>query len=401
MPFLLLLVAGLVAARVALALAYDLDTINEESLGGTILVMLAFATYLVVGLVLVARRPGHRLGWVLTAIGVLTLFGVLAESYAMVALVISPGHLPGGTFAAWIQNWYWFPLLGLIFLFVPMLFPDGRPLSPRWNWLYYTGTLCLLLMTVLGWMKPTLTGGDGENPDYRIDNPIGVDAVGDLEQSTHGDVLFFTLLALGLCALVSLALRFRRSRDLERQQLKLFLFSGVLMVVLPIGEEMGLERLLPETNLFFAVAIGLPPVAIGVAVLRYRLYDIDRLISRTLSYALLTGLLLALYLGAVTALTAVTAPVTGDSPLAVAAATLLAAAAFGPARRRIQAIVDRRFNRARYDAARTVEAYRGSLRDHVEIAALTTELLGAVDKTVQPIKTVLWLREAPPGGGAA
>ena len=391
-PLLGLVVLGLTGARVWIAAVYGLSTVNGSPFAETVLMMMAFSTYLVVGVVLVVRRPEHRLGWVLTAVGLLTLVGVVAESYATAALVIRPG-LPGGTLAAWIQNWYWFPLLALMFIFVPLLFPTGRPLSPRWNWLYWTSIVLLTVITVMSWLKPTLTVGDGVDRAHVVDNPIGLAAAGDLENSTHGDVLFGLLLAASACGLLSLAMRFRRSRGLERQQMKAFLFASVLMIVMPLTATFGLERYLPETNLFFAVAVALPPTAIGVAVLRYKLYEIDKIISRTLTYAFLTALLVALYMGAVTGLTSLTAERAGDSPLAVAAATLLAAAAFGPARRRIQAVVDRRFNRARYDAGRTVEGFRTHLRDELDLASITASMHHAVDNTVQPARAVVWLRE--------
>ncbi len=394
-PALTVSVVALLAARVWLAAGYGLTALEGSSVAESVTIMLAFSVYLVVGLLLVARRPENRLGWVLAAIGIMTCAGVLAESYARLALVERPEPLAGAVLAAWIHNWYWFPLLVLIVLFVPMLFPTGRPLTPRWNWLYYGAIALLSAITVISWLKPTLTDGNLRDPVYEVANPIGVAGIGDMEKSALGAALFAAVLVLAVCALVSLVVRFRRSRGVERQQMKLFVFAGFVMVALPVAEELGIERLLPESNVFFAIAVALPPIAIAVSVLRYRLYDIDRIISRTVSYALLSAVLLALYLTAVTVLTAVTAPVTRESPLAVAAATLAAAAAFGPARRRIQSAVDRRFNRARYDAARTVAAYRAALRDEVDIVALRSHLLAAVDTSVQPTGATLWLRDAP------
>ncbi len=205
-------------------------------------------------------------------------------------------------------------------------------------------------------------------------------------------LLFGTLFVLAILSIVSLVLRFRRSTGIERRQMKLFVFAGVLVVAFPLIGETALEKVLPATDVLFAVAVAMPPVAIGVAVLRYRLYDIDRLISRSVTYGLLTAVLLGVYVGAVTALTAVTATAAGNSPIAVAAATLLAAAAFQPARRRIQAIVDRRFNRAAYDAARTMDDFRTQLRDEVDLVAIHDRVAGVLDSTVQPTHRTLWLR---------
>jgi membrane protease YdiL (CAAX protease family) len=336
---------------------------------------------------------------VLTAVGVLTLLGWFAESWATIAFVLRPeAGLPGAVFAAWIHNWYWYPLLGLLLVFVPMLYPTGRPLTPRWNWLYYAAVMCLASVTLLSWLRPTLTDGSLQQPAWVVDNPIGVSAAGDIETSTQGAVLFAAMFFLAAAAIVSLIVRFRRSRGVERQQMKLFVFAGVIVVAVPLSEELVLRGLLPESNLLFAIAIALPPIAIGVAVARYRLYEIDRLISRTVSYAVLTVALVAVYLVAVTLLTTITAPVTGESPIAVAAATLLAAAAFGPARRRIQAAVDRRFNRARFDATRTVDEFRAGLRDEVDLAAVTASIRGAVERTLQPSNSVVWLRHSAERG---
>jgi hypothetical protein len=392
------LVVVLVGARIWIALGYGVTSLEESSFAESIVLLLAFAMYLVMGLLIVARRPENRLGWVLTAIGLLTCAGVLSESYALLALADRPeASLPGAVFAAWIHNWYWFPLLVLMILFVPMLFPDGRPASPRWNWLYRSAAVMLVVITFLGWAKPTLTDGSLDAPRYVVDNPIGISALGDIEESLVGTVAFAVVLGLAVCAIVSLVLRFRRSRGIERQQMKMFVFAGALTVALPVIDAVGLSRFLPESNALFAIAISLPPLAVGVAVLRYRLYEIDRLISRTLTYALLTAVLLALYLAAVTALTAVTAPITKESPVAVAAATLLAAAAFGPARRRIQRIVDRRFNRGSYDAARTLEQFRAHLRDELDLESISTSVQTAMNGTVEPARSLVWLRDAPGG----
>jgi hypothetical protein len=392
----------LLGARIWLAVAFGSDTVNgqEESLLDQLLLIGAFGSYFVVGIVLIMKRPDNRVGWVLAAIGALTTVGAVAEGYGM--LVLAPGgrpDLPGGVLAAWIMNWYWFPLLGLIAVFVPMLFPTGRPLTPRWRWLFYAGSALLVLITLAAWVKPVLTDGSLNDPAFAVANPIGVGAVGNIEKSSVGAVLLGGLLALAACSVVSLVVRFRRSRGVERQQMKLFVFACTLMAAQMVLSEPVLAKLLPAgvDGLLFVVAIALPPVSIGVAVLRYRLYDIDRLISRSVSYALLTAVLLTLYLGAVSVMSAVGAGVAGQSSAGVAVATLLAAAAFGPARRRIQSLVDRRFNRARYDAERIVGGYRQRLRDEVELQKVTDELVTAVRSTVQPTAATLWLRGTSEG----
>jgi hypothetical protein len=223
-------------------------------------------------------------------------------------------------------------------------------------------------------------------------NPIGVGWVQDPEQTTVWAVLFGLLLVCMVAAGLSLVLRFRRSHGVERQQLKWFTYAGALMVLALLAT----DYLLPDSadvEVLAGLILALVPIAAGIAILRYRLYDIDRLINRTLVYGTLTALLGAVYAAVVLVLGQGFGGMGGQPPSwAVAGATLAVAALFQPARRRIQAVVDRRFNRRRYDAARTVEAFSGRLRDEIDLDALSAELLAAVNQTMQPTKASLWLR---------
>ena len=234
-------------------------------------------------------------------------------------------------------------------------------------------------------MQPTIELDDG----HVVDNPIGVAGIADPEDS----ILNLLLGLLVVAAVVSLVVRFRRSRGDERLQLKWFTYAGALLPLILLGD------LLPDaaSSVLFAVGISLLPVAAGIAILRYRLYDIDRLINRTLVYGLLTALLAAVYAGLVLLPGRLFGELGGRPPSwAVAGATLAVAALFQPARRRIQGAVDRRFNRRRYDATRTVEAYSTRLRDQVDLATLSSELLAVVDQTMQPTRASLWLRPERP-----
>jgi hypothetical protein len=216
----------------------------------------------------------------------------------------------------------------------------------------------------------------------------------DPEESTVGAGLFILLVLLIAVAFVSLVVRFRRSRGEERQQLKWFTYAGGLLPLALLGDFLPA----PVGDLVFGVVIVFLPVAAGIAILRYRLYDIDRLINRTLVYGLLTALLAGVYAGAVLVLGQVFGGVGRDPPSwVVACATLAVAALFQPARRRIQGVVDRRFNRRKFDAVRTVEAFSVRLRDEVDLDALSVELLAVVDQTVQPAVLALWLRPSPQG----
>jgi hypothetical protein len=272
------------------------------------------------------------------------------------------------------------------------VFPTGRLLSARWRpvaWLTAAITATILALTALA---PTLDLGQRT----KLRNPIGLAWIPNPEQSALGPVLLGLLLVCTGAAVVSLVLRFRRSQGVERQQLKWFTYAGVLLFSWSI-----VDLVVPDVapfSMFFGLTIALVPVAAGIAVLRYRLYDIDRPINRTLVYGLLTALLGGVYAGAVLVLGQLFGGVTGDPPSwLVAGATLAVAALFQPARRRIQAVVDRRFNRRRYNAAKTIQAFSTRLRDQVDLDTLSSELLAVVDQTMEPTQASLWLRPPPPG----
>jgi hypothetical protein len=378
-----LLALGCLGNVAGVVLSVASDTFREN-LGDNLIVRPVFAAFLVVGCLILARRPGNRIGWLFTAVGLLTMTGGLVEPYAAYAYVTRPGSLPAPLVATWVYSWIWLPTIILALVFPLLLFPTGRSLSPRWRPVAWVAAAATAGYALLGALTPTL-----ELPDKRtVANPIGVAGVGDVDENLLGDVLLaLTLLTLA-AAVCSLVLRFRRSHGVERQQLKWFTYTGALVLLTPLG-----TLLVPDLgNLPFVVVIALP-IAVGIAILRYRLYDIDRLINRTLVYGLLTALLGLVYAGAVLVLGQVFGGVGGDPPSwAVAGATLAVAALFQPARRRIQAAVDRRFNRRKYDAAKTVEAFSARLRDEVDLDTLSAELLTVVDQTMQPTQASLWLR---------
>jgi hypothetical protein len=362
--------------------------------GFDLALLLAFTAFMVVGAVIVARRPGNAIGWLFSAIGLLTSTGALALDYAEYAYLTRPGSLPGAILAAWYQ-WWWLPLFALILVFTPLLFPTGRLLSARWRPVAVAAAVATAAIAVLGALQPTLKL---QNEDYTVRNPIGLPGVPDPEQGVLGSVLLGVLAVCAVAALVSLVLRFRRSQGVERQQLKWVTYAAALPVLLQ-----AVATPLPEgavSDVLFGLPIALIPIAAGVAILRYRLYDIDRLINRTLVYGLLTALLGVVYAGVVLILGQVFGGIGAEPPSwAVAAATLAVAALFQPARRRIQAVVDRRFNRRKYDAAKTVEAFSARLRDELDLDTLSAELLAVVNQTMQPTGLWLWLR--PPTHGTS
>jgi hypothetical protein len=273
--------------------------------------------------------------------------------------VTRPGSLPGATFAAWYASWPWYPTLALALVFTPLLFPTGRLLSSRWRPLAWLAGAATAAFTVLAAVQADL----GSGRDAVIANPIGVAAVENPEESTVGAALLGLIVLSAVAAFVSLVLRFRRSRGEERQQLKWFTYAGALIPLSWLG-------------------------------------DIERLINRTLVYGSLTALLAGTYAVLVLVLGQVDGMGRDPPSWVVAGATLAVAALFRPARRRIQAVVDRRFNRRKDDAARTIQAFTAHLRDQIDLGTLSTELLAVVDQTMEPTRVSLWLRPAPHGSSS-
>jgi hypothetical protein len=348
-------------------------------------VLLAFTAFMVVGVLVMARRPANAVGWIFSAIGLLGATGLMAGEYAQYAYVIRREALPGAIVAAWYWEWASYPWFGLTVLFTLLLFPTGRLLSHRWRPVAWMAGILMAVVTMLAALRPTLTLPDEQ---HAIPNPIGIAGV-DPDQGMLGVLNTGLLVLTTLAAFLSLILRFRRAQGEERQQLKWFTYAGALVIFYLVT-----GPVLPgEGALGSGLVIALFPVAAGIAILRYRLYDIDRLINRTLVYGLLTAMLGLVYAGAVLVLGQVFGGV-GENPpsWAVAGATLAVAALFQPARRRIQAVVDRRFNRRRYDAAKTIEAFSTRLRDEIDLNTLSIELLAVVDQTFQPSTASLWLR---------
>jgi hypothetical protein len=378
---------AVVAALVVLSTVNG--TFRPDAFTDSVPLLLAFASFVVVGALIVRHRPGNAVGWMFAAIALLAVLGALGEEYAIFA---SARHLPGPVLAAWFASWAWYPTLALTLVFTPLLFPTGRLLSPRWRLVAWPAAAVMAAITGLAALQQTIELAPGR----MVANPFGLAGVENPEDSRLGAVLFPLLGPLVLAAFASLVVRFRRSRGDERQQLKWITFAAALLPLTFAGD------LLPDTagNLLFAVVVSFLPVAAGVAILRYRLYEIDRLINRTLVYGLLSALLAGIYAALVLVGGELSGGVADDPPSwAVAGATLAVAALFQPARRRIQQVVDRRFDRRRYDAARTVDAFSGRLREELDLDALAAELLAVVERTVQPTAASLWLR--PPARTAA
>jgi hypothetical protein len=363
--------------------------------------LLAVVSNALVGAVLTSHRPRNPVGWFFVFSAASFAVSEATFRYAVYGLVIDPGSLPLARAMAWPATWLWVPGVVLVLVFLPLYFPDGRLLSLRWRpvmWL----TIFVSGATVVIWAF--LPGKVGDAWD--ITNPLGLAA---LRPAIGGLEVVMAVLFLGfiLSSVVSLVVRFRRSQGQERQQMKWLTYAAATVVgmvlLTTLLDAANLDFLSDMTGLVTDLLIAGIPVGVGIAVLRYRLYDIDRIINRTLVYGSLTVTLVALYFGGIVVLQRIFVTLTGQqSTLAVVASTLLIAALFTPLRRRIQGFIDRRFYRRKYDARKTLEAFSTKLKNETDLESLNNDLVGVVRETMQPSHVSLWLRpETAPKGEQA
>jgi hypothetical protein len=373
------------------ALGFILWPVSEVALVPLILsTALPFAT---VGALVASRRPYNPVGWLFIAFGVAAALRFTGSQYATYALVTHPGSLPGGDFIASFAVHLWHPGLGfLVFSF--LLFPHGRLPSRRWLIVAWVSALSCVATLVSGMLEYEFLYEYTwpENMSYVKPLFTGSVAEGAAKVFWYSSMV---ILAMLLASGGSLVLRLRRSVGEERQQLKWVVYSVALLAFAVPSTIFVIIMLqsLESVRVFFAVLFPLIPISVGIAILKYRLYDIDRIINRTLVYASLTATLIAAYFGAIVVLQRVFVLLTGQqSTLAVVASTLLIAALFNPLRRRIQSFIDRRFYRRKYDAKKTLEAFSVKLRDETDLEALNNDLVGVVRETMQPAHVTLWLR---------
>ncbi|MDQ3862817.1 MAG: hypothetical protein M3317_04840, partial [Actinomycetota bacterium] len=359
-----------------------------------IVLRLGFGAFAVVGALLVAKRPTNLIGWIIAAVTLMVGIFHAGDSYAAYVMVTRGQPDTLAVVSAWTGNWYWYLLLALAVIYLPLLFPDGRLPSRRWLPVAGLAGIGTLGIVVLGALTATLNVN--EAPGYRIENPIGIEGLGQVEELPIFGVLNGILIIGVIGAAASVVVRFRRSRGVERQQMRWFVYSAALLLLGPV-----VDRLPDVVNgVWLGVVLIAMPTAIGIAVLRYRLYEIDLIINRTLVYGSLTVTLVALYFGSIVVLQRVFVALTGErSTLAVVASTLAIAALFNPLRKLIQSFIDRRFYRRKYDARKTLEAFSAKLRDETDLEALNDDLVSAVRETMQPAHVSLWLRpDLPPRG---
>jgi hypothetical protein len=344
-----------------------------------------------VGGAVASRRPSNLVGWLFLGSALLSAVKVLAGEYAIYGIMTDPGSLPLPYALAWLSNTM--ALVGptLSFVLIPLYFPDGKPVSRRWALVARVCVASLFLFTLFYAFAPgEAVGGTG------IQNPLGIVALRPFTRTFQTAVLAW-FIALILSAAASLVIRFLRSVGEERQQLKWFTYAAAILPIWflvnrPIQD--AFPDLFAVLDSLFIAAV---PIAAGIAILRYRLYDIDIIINRTLVYGVLSLLLGLIYFGAVVLSQAALRTLTGgESSLAVVASTLAIAALFNPLRRTIQAFIDRRFYRSKYDARKTLEAFSARLRHETDLDALSGELVSVVHDTMHPHHASLWLK--PPDG---
>jgi hypothetical protein len=359
----------------------------------------------VVGALIASRRPENPIGWICLADGFLWMFLSMIDYYGVYGLA-RPGSVPFPVVIYALAQWLWVPTVGLLAIYLVLLFPEGRLPSRRWRPLAWFSGVVIVLESVAQGLIP------GPLPDFGgVRNPFGLEGQPWVEDAANA--LLVPLLLCILASVVSLILRYRRSGGEVRQQIKWIAFAGSFLGLVFVGTMVGsliLFYFAPETwggtaqtppfwlTLLFYVMLlsfGGVPVAVAFAVLKYRLYNIDVIINRTLVYGALTATLALIYFGGVATTQTVFRALTGQGrqpQLAIVVSTLVIAALFNPLRKRIQSFIDRRFYRRKYDARKTLEAFSAKLRDETDLEALSNELVGAVRETMQPAHVSLWLR---------
>jgi MFS family permease len=369
--------------------------VRDDPLLEDALLIAGFGAFAVVGALLVAKRPSNLIGWIMAAVALMVGLGLVGDAYAAYAMTTRGRPDALAVVGAWTQGWSWYLLLSLALIYLPLLFPDGRLPSRRWLPVAVLAGIGTLGMVIPGMLTDTLRG---TITGYKIDNPIGIEGLAPVEKLPAFGVLSVLFLGVGVVGAVAcLVVRFRRSRGIERQQMKWFVYAAALLLLYLVSILASDFDFLPEivSGVVLGLALVALPTAIGTAILKHRLYDIDVIINRTLVYGSLTALLVAVYFGGVATTQAIFRALTGQEQqpqLAVVTSTLVLAALFNPLRRRIQSFIDRRFYRRKYNAAKTLEAFSAKLRDETDLEALNNELVGVVRETMQPAHVSLWLR---------
>ncbi len=365
-----------------------------------LVISLSLFTFAVIGCLVASSQPQNPVGWILIAVGFSWALDSALEGYAVYGLTLHPGSLPGAVYADALDEWLWIVSVGLMATFLFQLFPDGRPLTPRWRWLTIISAAALVATVASNMLMPGVLS-DSAVP--ATTNPFGVESLAGVLDVTENSLVVFLLCAPA--SAVALLVRFWRSRGVERLQMKWLASATAAVVafyavVIVISGGPGAPTWLVVLQDATIASFCLIPLAIGAAVLRYRLYEIDVIVRRTVIYTALLGALAAIYLGGITAIGWTARSATGQSgTVAVTLSTLLVALSFQPLRHRIQSTVDRRFYRNRYDTATAVTAFEAHLRTQTDLEALQRQLLALIDDTIKPTHTTIWLKNSSPRDG--
>jgi hypothetical protein len=380
-----LLVGGLVLSRAASSAVPDLSFSGETEDASVVANLITLLPFSVVGAIIASRHPRNAIGWLFCSVGVTIGLNSFAGDYAEFWLASGSGMSSLGETAAWLSSWLWFLLVFVPMSLLLLLFPDGRLPSPRWR----PVTWGVALGSAGGVVGNALKAGS--LVDFpQIANPYGVDSPVVGMVGVAGSIVAACSM---VASAVSLIVRMRRAGSEQRQQIKWLAYGGAVMVGGVCAGGLAIPWNVPVSIVIMSISLLGLPVFTGIAIVRYHLYDIDILINRTLVYTTLTATLTLVYFGGVAGLQRLLSPVMGEgNGLAVVASTLLIAAMFNPLRRRIQAFIDSRFYRKKYDARKTLEAFSVRLRDETDLKALNDELVNVVRESMQPAHVSLWLR---------
>jgi hypothetical protein len=386
-------------ALAIVSLAFTVLILIEDSIflingdPGAFLFSLSFvllvANLAIVGGLLATRRPENVIGWLLLVAGLLEAIGIAGSINARLDALFGGGRLPFVVPGAWLGSWLVPPAIGILVVVLPLVFPSGHLPGPRWRYFLWFAIVAMTIGVISSATAPgPLDGIDGLVNPLLLPPPIGdwIQTLGQVSQTT---AVFGFLIAVG-----SLVMRFRRSHGIERRQIKWYLFAAsVSATFLAVSIVFGTGLISDTAWILGLVTMAFVPIAIGVAVLRYRLYEIDRIVSRAVGYAFVTAAVVILFVGVVLVAEALLAPFTQANSLAVAASTLVVASVFQPLRRAIQRIVDRRFDRSKVDADRAVALLADRLRAAVDLDGMRADVLQTVDGTVRPTTARIWLRQ--------
>ena len=378
----LVLVLGVAIVSLTLALKITATQPVGADAAFELLMILAFV---VLGAVTVWRKPENRTSWLMAWVGLFLGLSILTDEYGTPGGGVTRAAEDLQTVASWFSSWLWAPAFGPLATLLLLWFPTGQPPSPRWK------PVELGSIVTIGILPLFLAFA--QDPESEGVNPLAIPWVTGMLETVFAVLNPVFPLLVGLCA-ASLVVRFRRSRGDERQQLKWFVVAA-FFIVFYMTVDTIFTAVGPRPGWLTVVeVVGFVslPAAAGIAILKYRLYDIDLVINRTLVYGALTAILAGFYVGLVFGLQALLAPFTAESDLAIAASTLAVAALFRPVRARVQSFIDRRFYRRKFDAEQTLEEFNAHLRDEVDLVALSTRLEGVVQETMQPAHVSLWLR---------